>query len=112
MDEPKIVFSGSWFTGLQKPNRSDAGSAGPLSGLNIDLAEWCELSLTEDQYDKFMNATTELEILRNCINAEYVETHEIDSFSTGADVFFEILATDIRKLKSEVKAEILAILDD
>ena len=50
-----------------------------MNGLNINLAEWCGLDeLTDEEHDKIWNATNDIEIITNCLNADVEETEGPD----------------------------------
>ena len=93
----KIVFRGSIINGLQKPDLSF-----------INLAEWCGLS--EDQYYELMEIVSDIDIIKDCVHAEFRETFKVDNFAAGSDVFFKVLTADVGRLRQEVRETILSYL--
>lgn len=100
-DETEIlVFRGSYVDGLRTPD-----------GEIADLISWCGLNpLSDEQWDRLWNDTSDNLLIENCAFADITLTHEIDEIPGQSDQFFEVTTNNLERLRGEVKEKILFII--
>jgi len=94
---PKFIMQGSY-----------------MDGLNIDLVGWCGLPpLTDEEHDKVWGETNDIEIIRNCLNAEIEETEGPDvPLMTDTFVYVRVDSEESHKrLKKEVRESLEELRD-
>ena len=99
-DKEVLVFRGSYLDGLRTPD-----------GEIADLISWCGLDpLSDEQWDRLWNETSDNMLIENCAYAYIALTHEIDETPGQSDQFFEVTTTNLERLREEVKEEVLSII--
>jgi hypothetical protein len=91
---PKLVMQGSF-----------------MDGLDIDLVEWCGLPpLTDEEHVKVWDLTNDIEIIRNCLNADIEEIEGPDvPLMTDTFVYVRVLN---KKGHEALKDEVRECLED
>ena len=97
-DYPKLIMQGSYMDGLY----------------DIDLVEWCGLPpLTDEQHDKVWDEISDIQIIKNCLNA-YVEEIEGPDIPLRSDTYVNVTVLNEKeheKLKEEVRECLVDLRD-
>ncbi|MDA9680074.1 hypothetical protein N9U06_01295 [Gammaproteobacteria bacterium] len=89
-------------------------SGSNMEGVDIDLIEFAGLpALTDEQHDKVWGESNEVSILENCLSAyfDWQDEDDVENEPLYTDRYFEVETDDVEKLKSELRAEILDLLN-
>lgn len=77
-----------------------------MDGLDIDLVEWCGLPpLSDEEHNKIWGLTNDIEIIKNCLNADVEEIEGPDvPLMTDTNVYVRVFnEKEHERLKEEVR---------